>query len=441
MSIRIVTSSWNIHGIQPKDENLDEWLHLLEDHHDKLADVFVIGLQEVPSDPSSLVLDYYIRNDPWTKRLLLFLGTKGIAMVDMVRMMGLLLIVAVKPQHLPFIREIRTTYTKTAFYGLLGTKGAVSVRFTLYGESFCFVNNHYVAGDEYCLQRNNHFQAVMSKTMFSNCTSNEIRNHRYNILFGDFNYRIDNLAKTNVQDLASKNDFKTLVSNDQLTVNRQKGECFEGYNELEITFPPTFKYDVATHDYDSSTKQRTPAYTDRILWKETISETEKQSMEQTSYSSHMSYVSSDHKPISGEFIVQIPAVLTSTPVVEFRFDDSFIPWTSEEDGVCIFHVHGYQTSSWDWIGLYTLDFKSPKDYYTYEWSISGADETGQDGCMVLFDDVPEEHGYYMFGYWSRNLECVLGFSEPFLVAPQPEPEEPQEVSVESPPENPTSNTV
>ena len=47
--------------------------------------------------------------------------------------------------------------------------------------------------------------------------------------------------------------------------------------------------------------------------------------------------------------------------------------------------------------------------------MSGADETGQDGCMVLFDDVPEEHGYYMFGYWSRSLECVLGFSEPFLV--------------------------
>lgn len=47
-------------------------------------------LQEVPSDPSSLVLDYYIRNDPWTKRLLLFLGTKGIAMVKHVSMLELI---------------------------------------------------------------------------------------------------------------------------------------------------------------------------------------------------------------------------------------------------------------------------------------------------------------------------------------------------------------
>ena len=39
--------------------------------------------------------------------------------VDSVRMMGMLLIVAVKPVHLQHIRDIRTTYTKTALFGLL----------------------------------------------------------------------------------------------------------------------------------------------------------------------------------------------------------------------------------------------------------------------------------------------------------------------------------
>ena len=65
--------------------------------------------------------------------------------------------------------------------------------------------------------------------------------------------------------------------------------------------------------------------------------------------------------------------------------------------------------------LLKLDFKSPQDYYTYEWSVSGVDETGEDGCMVLFDDVPDVPGYYIFGYWSRKLECMLGISEPFEV--------------------------
>ena len=434
MSLRIVTSSWNINGMQPKDENLDEWLHLLEDHYDKLADIYVIGLQEVPSDPSSLLLDYYIRNDPWTKRLLLFLSTKGIAMVDYVRMMGLLLIVATKPQHLQFFREVRTTYTKTAFYGLLGTKGAVSIRFDLYGESFSFINNHFIAGEDYCVQRNDHYKSVMAKTLYTNCSNYSIEDHRYTILFGDFNYRIDNLEMPAVKDCVDRAEFTALLENDQLIKNRTEGKCFDSYNEEVITFPPTYKYDLNSNTFDSSSKQRVPAYTDRVLWRENSKDSDTFSISQISYNSHMSYSSSDHKPISAEFIVEIPRIVETKPVVEFRFDPSYIPWTSEEDGVCVFYVNGYQTSSWDWVGLYPLDFKSPKDYYTYEWSVSGADETGVDGCMVLFDDVPEEAGYYMFGYWSRSLECVLGFSEPFHVAPQPEPDEPQEIMVENPPD-------
>jgi len=57
-----------------------------------------------------------------------------------------------------------------------------------------------------------------------------------------------------------------------------------------------------------SSKQRTPSYTDRILWKEKTDQ-ETKNMRQTTYSSHMTYISSDHRPISGEFIVDIPVCL------------------------------------------------------------------------------------------------------------------------------------
>ena len=36
--------------------------------------------------------------------------------------------------------------------------------------------------------------------------------------------------------------------------------------------------------------------------------------------------------------------------------------------------------------------------------------------MVLFDDVPEEAGYYLFGYWSKKMDCFLGISDPFHVS-------------------------
>lgn len=44
-------------------------------------------------------------------------------------------------------------------------------------------------------------------------------------------------------------------------------QVFRGFIEGTLDFAPTYKYDLFSEDYDTSEKCRTPAWTDRILWK------------------------------------------------------------------------------------------------------------------------------------------------------------------------------
>lgn len=51
----------------------------------------------------------------------------------------------------------------------------------------------------------------------------------------------------------------------QLNVERAAGRVFIGFDEPPISFPPSYKYDPGTDNYDSSEKLRTPAWCDRVL--------------------------------------------------------------------------------------------------------------------------------------------------------------------------------
>ena len=58
-----------------------------------------------------------------------------------------------------------------------------------------------------------------------------------------------------------------ILEYDQLTRERVAGRAFQGYSEGPILFTPTFKYDKGSDQFDSSSKARPPAWTDRVLYK------------------------------------------------------------------------------------------------------------------------------------------------------------------------------
>lgn len=111
--------------------------------------------------------------------------------------------------------------------------------------------------------------------------------------FGDLNYRIENKEIRMGSHL-----YKDHMCEDQLYHAMQNKKVFTDYLEGDISFPPTYKFDKGTNNYDSSSKMRIPSWTDRILWKGS-------NVFITYYDSVATMKLSDHRPIFGYFLVSL----------------------------------------------------------------------------------------------------------------------------------------
>jgi endonuclease/exonuclease/phosphatase family metal-dependent hydrolase len=119
---------------------------------------------------------------------------------------------------------------------------------------------------------------------------------------GDLNYRIDHrrdLVVSSVQ----QNTFQNLLIHDQLTKEMKTNIRLRSFMEGPITFPPTYKYDVHSTEYDTSEKRRNPAWCDRVLWRAR----DATRVEQLHYQRYEPDIS-DHRPISAAFRVLVKSV-------------------------------------------------------------------------------------------------------------------------------------
>jgi hypothetical protein len=125
---------------------------------------------------------------------------------------------------------------------------------------------------------------------------------------GDLNYRLDlprEIVEHTVQKMATTDDPDaatrlrlSLLRHDQLMAAMAEERAFIGFAEGSIRFPPTFKFDKnsAECEYDTSSKQRVPAWTDRILFKPIQTQV-------LEYDSILSSCHSDHRPVYATFRV------------------------------------------------------------------------------------------------------------------------------------------
>ena len=117
---------------------------------------------------------------------------------------------------------------------------------------------------------------------------------------GDLNYRVDLPRELTEHTILheAENDkaaIKDLLTHDQLIHSMAEGKAFPGFGEGKITFMPTFKYDKESSSYDTSHKQRIPAWTDRVLFQPASG------IRVLDYQSVPGAQSSDHRPVYGTY--------------------------------------------------------------------------------------------------------------------------------------------
>lgn len=107
--------------------------------------------------------------------------------------------------------------------------------------------------------------------------------------------------------------IEQLFEYDQLNAQMANGQTFPFFDEMEISFKPTYKFDKGTDYYDTSEKQRVPSWTDRILTH--TKDKNVTSLEQVRYNSIPKYKFSDHKPVYGIFVAKLEIVNDSSKSV------------------------------------------------------------------------------------------------------------------------------
>ncbi|XP_055916374.1 synaptojanin-1 [Eupeodes corollae] len=232
----------------------------------KPVDIYAIGFQEIVDLNASNIMAASSENAKmWAEELQKAISRdNSYVLLTYQQLVGVCLYIYIRPENAPFIRDLAIDCVKTGLGGATGNKGASAIRFVLHGTSICFVCAHFAAGQSQVSERNADYAEVTRKLAFP--MGRTLKSHDYVFWCGDFNYRID-MDKDELKEAIENGRLDEVLENDQLRKEQEAGNVFNDFLEGEITFDPTYKYDMFSDMYDSSEKMRAPAWTDRVLWR------------------------------------------------------------------------------------------------------------------------------------------------------------------------------
>ncbi|KAI9149699.1 Inositol-1,4,5-trisphosphate 5-phosphatase 1 [Blastocladiella emersonii ATCC 22665] len=261
--LHIHVGTYNVNGRLPQ-EPLDAWL---SNGAGVRPDIFAIGFQEIVElTAGQIVSADPVKRQIWQQELVKVIrrchGDDYVLVCDG-QLVGAAIFIFAKSALTASIHSVEMSIVKTGMGGITGNKGGISVSLTAYDTPFCFVTAHFAAGQSNVEDRNDDFATIASESLFKRGRS--IPDHDHIVWFGDFNYRVD-MENEAVRRLVAQGSLGELLQRDQLLNQRRLQRAFHGYDEGAITFPPTYRYNNGTDVYDTSEKNRIPAWCDRILF-------------------------------------------------------------------------------------------------------------------------------------------------------------------------------
>uniref|UniRef100_A0A8C4MQR7 phosphatidylinositol-3,4,5-trisphosphate 5-phosphatase n=1 Tax=Equus asinus asinus TaxID=83772 RepID=A0A8C4MQR7_EQUAS len=305
--ITIFIGTWNM-GNAPPPKKITSWFlskgqgKTRDDSADYIPhDIYVIGTQEDP-----------LGEKEWLeilKHSLQEITSMTFKTIAIHTLWNIRIVVLAKPEHENRISHICTDNVKTGIANTLGNKGAVGVSFMFNGTSLGFVNSHLTSGSEKKLRRNQNYMNILRFLALGDKKLSPFNiTHRFTHLFwlGDLNYRVELPtweAETIIQKIRQQ-QYADLLSHDQLLMERKEQKVFLHFEEEEITFAPTYRFERLTRDKYAYTKQKAtgmkynlPSWCDRVLWKSyplvhVVCQ---------SYGSTSDIMTSDHSPVFATF--------------------------------------------------------------------------------------------------------------------------------------------
>ncbi|XP_049546823.1 inositol polyphosphate 5-phosphatase E [Anopheles darlingi] len=262
--ITIFIGTWNMNGQSPPRQMNDFVLPTALEH---VPDVIVFGTQESCSERFE-----------WEVTLQETLGPSHILLHS--TSLGTLHLAAfIRRDLIWFCSEPEDACLSVRPGTAFRTKGAVAISFCLFGTSFLFVTSHLTAHQQKVKERVSDVKKIIHALDLPRNLTVKHRNRDVTQNFdsvywcGDLNFRLSE-PRDKLMQWIETTQFPLpahlphgFMHTDQLTTVLAEGAAFRGFREARITFPPTYKYDPGTQRFDSSSKQRAPAYTDRILYK------------------------------------------------------------------------------------------------------------------------------------------------------------------------------